>query len=323
MLSKVFYFVAPLALAISGSAALADDEIFATEYLHQTDAGVLELTPGFGGSAGQTAWSNGAPNGIAASSATYQSTTTKTTLGVVPLAVEVEYGINSMFSAGANIVYGAGSTSNNDCPSGATCSTYKYKGFFNPVVYFKGRNSLGAGALLYGIIGDIAIENRKTNSSGDGNFANGGTTLAPFVAYQMPTGTVGAWGIRLQYDLYRGARKSTSDYSTPGQESVQTGGNQWVLDTFYEANVSLLTIGGSLYFESHPDTVTSLNGAPATSNNDGRTLLGFQVYTPVHFKRVTLLPNASYAVFGAYNSALTGVSSLSIAQIGVAARLPF
>lgn len=315
---NVSKWISILALAGFGAGAVAaEGDLMDTEYLHQPNAGAFELTPGLGGAPGNTALLN-QPNGITFRTYNIKNSDSKFNLFLVPIAVSADYGISSMFSIGANLTYGSGSTSFSNCPSGSTCNSHSLKGLFDPELYFKGRAAIGPGVLQYGVVAEVGVEKGKTDSSGDGNWATGGTTLSPFVAYQLPVGT-GALGARVKYDLYKGDRKSTS--SNPSVDSTTSDGNTLAIDAFYEIPVGIVTLGGALIYTSYPETKTASGNNASKPDKNAYSIFGVQFYAPVHLSGVTLLPNVAYQSYSL--SSDSGFSSINAVQLGIAARLTF
>ena len=318
---NVSRWISILVLAGFGAVAVAaEGDLMDTEYLHQPNAGTFELTPGLGGAPGNTALLN-QPNGIILRNYNISGSDTKFNLFLVPIMVSADYGISSMFSIGASLTYGSGATGFSNCPSGGTCNSHTIKGLFDPELYFKGRAAIGPGVLQYGVVAEVGVEKSKTDSSGDGNWATGGTTLSPFIAYQLPVGT-GALGARFKYDLYKGDRKSTSQTSSASIDSTTSNGNAVSVDAFYEIPVGIVTLGGALIYSSYPETKTASGNNYAKADKNANSIFGLQFYAPVHLSGVTLLPNVAYQSYS-FSSSDSGFSSVNALQLGIAARLTF
>ena len=314
-------WISVLALVGLGSSAFAaDGEFMDSEYLHQPGTGAFELTPGIGGAPGNTALLN-QQNGLTLSSYNIRGTDAKLNLFVVPVTVAADYGINSMFAVGVQLAYGLGSTNFSNCPQGSPCRSQTINGLFDPQLYLKGRAAVGSGVIQYGVVATVGVEKSKTNSTGDSNWASGGSTITPFVAYQFSAGP-GVLGARVKYDVYKGDRKSTIETSNASVDATTTDGNTLGADAFYEMPVGNVTLGGAIIYSSRPDTKSAFGNSASKADKNANSIIGAQIYAPVHLSGMTLLPTLEYQTLN-YSASDSSVIAINTLQLGIAARLTF
>jgi hypothetical protein len=319
---KVLKWTSILAsLTFAVGAAAADGDMMDSEYLHQTGAGVFDVQAGFGQAAGDGAILNNAPTGYSMINVSIRNSSLKASENSLPINVMLEYGINQMFSAGLELAYGTGQLTYSGCPTGFSCNSQHVNGMYDPQLFFKGRSAVGAGVIQYGAVLDVSVEKETTSSTGDQNNASGGISFTPFVAYQMAAGP-GTWGARLQYGIYQGDKKSTDSSSGTSVPSTTSSNGNWVIDTFYEAPVAGITIGGALSYAQNPETKTSQNGGPKTGNLDAYNTMGVQVYVPVKLSSLTILPSVTYDTMN-FSQSNSVASSENMIEVGVAARMSF
>lgn len=296
----------PLAFLLTfvGVASAEDTGMTNSEFLHQPEAQELEVIPGV--KLNVTAFS-------------LRNTDTKVTGVGSPLTVDLDYGFSSMFSAG--LVLGYGSTAYvRTCTFPKTCNDTTSKGLLDPKLNFKLRFPVGPGTLRVGADVGVAVEHSKIKSSGDSNQASGGTTVTPFVAYELPL-SVGLLGLAMQYDVYKSDQKTDDDSFAPGTTYSVTGGQSFGTSAYYEANFRKLTFGGALNYANAGISKASVNG----KNLDVDSVInafGVSFYLPVHFTpTIALLPIASYSVLN--YSSMSSVSSAGVFNVGVAGRFSF
>lgn len=296
-------------MALPTSYVFADDSAGSnSEFIHQTEAGKFELTPGLVYGNVSASSKNGGPSVAAVTT---------------PFSVEGEYGVNSMFSVGLTLSYASTSNKINNCPACTNTSTTS-KGLSNPDINIVGRYPLGSGTLRFGGDLELTMTDATTDSSGNSNADSGGMTLTPFVGYEMPMGP-GLLGVKVAYDLYKGDRKSdvtaTDGSGTVTNETI-SGGNSQTYSVFYEAKVApTFTLGAALLYTSDPGTVTKTSSASA-SGNDNTSSIGIQPYLTAQVAdNVAILGTLIYDTITVPSSASTG--NETVYGVGVGARIAF
>jgi hypothetical protein len=318
-MKSTFLLAAVVAATFAAPAFAVEGGTLNSEYLHQTDSGLVEITPGFGNAPGDSILLQGLPGGFQMYNFSGKNGGSGGSGSLIPLNVAAEWGISGMWSVGAQVAYGWMSTSKDNC-SGTGCKPTG-TGLYDPNIYVKGRNDLGAGVLQYGLVANISVDKNKTDGNDNTNLSSGGSGITPFVSWQMNAGP-GIWGARFNYQLWRDNRKTTADFPTVGSNASVKGGNSWTLDTFYEVPYGMVTYGGAIFYRSAPDSLTTTDSGGTISSQDGYTQWGAQFYVPVHFASATLLPNLAYTSLKNSASAVAS-DTISTWQLGVAARVTF
>jgi hypothetical protein len=256
-----------------------------SEFLYQTEAHKFDVTPQIG---------------IGSSVTRYSQNNLKRYELSFPFGVQGEWGINQMFSIGLDLNYWAAGRTykcDNNCPDNTHSG-----GLMDPTLQFKGRNGIGSGTIRYGADLSVALEKSKIDSSGDSNAASGGTTLAPWIAYEHLLGR-GFIGGKIQYDLYKGDRKVQNDTvagsakidpanDAPSAASTDSNGQNLALNVFYEMKFKTkYTAGVNVNYLYHSETRSSVNGASSVPLRDQASSTGLKLYGTVQFtERIALLP---------------------------------
>ncbi len=270
-----------------------------TEFFHQAPSARIEVTPGisyFSGSGptrsgGKASWSG------------------------LPLQVKLEYGFSPLFSVALNLKFA--SIAYETCAASGSCQNVKVSGFFDPNVDLKFRVPLEIGVLRYGGNIAYAVEKRRTEISGDYNNATGGSSMTPYIGYEMPL-SGGRLGVKLSYDLYMG--DSPREYGT--SSFTVSGGKALILTPFYELASGAFTYGGALSYKNVAEHINTTNGQ-AASNNDAYTAIELQAYMPIRSSpSLTYLPIARYTM-STYSSPSYTYSSVSEFQLGCDFRILF
>lgn len=290
---------APLAFAQAPSAPASsgDGGNLSSEYLHQAPGGKFEVTPAIK---------------FESLRIEYKNTPTDATVYQIPLTAKAEYGINDMFSLAATVGYGVGGTSFDDCPSNQTCKGTSARGLIDPTLSANLRVPVGMGALRAGLNFSFSLEDSKEEADGDDNFATGGSTLTPYVGYEMSVGS-NVFGARVAYDAVKGDRthKDESDTAPTSTDKI-SGGEDLSLAGFYEYHFPrIFTVAGALEFIDSDETKTSTNGGAKTEDNNSSKILRFRIYAPMKFNEtVTLIPTVSSGAYKFENDSNVDSSTL-------------
>jgi len=276
-----------------------------SEYMHQAPGGKFELTPG-----------------MLFESVRYEfkSNTNEPTIFRLPLFVKAEYGFSDMFSLSAVLAYAVGGTSYTECTT--TCpDSKKSSGLMDPIVSANLRFPIGAGALRAGLDFSFSTEDSKTESDGDYNNASGGSTLAPYVGYEITFGR-NILGGRLSHELVKSDRTHKDQRGTPSTEKI-SGGQDTFVNVFYEFNFPrIVSLGAAIEHQKSPTTKSSTNGGPKTSDKNELSITKFKFYVPLEFnERVTLVPALAVGPYRYKNA--TSLESATYTSVGVYSRFTF
>lgn len=303
----LFFFVAGTTFAHADADSSGSN---GTEYMYQTPGDTFMVQPQIG------------LGGIAVK---YNDTNTgyknlKATSAALPVGVAGEYGINQMLAIGLELIYSSNKTTF-DCDSPLPCpKDKKASGLHDPAINIKLRNQIGAGTLRYGLRAAIALEKSKIDSDGNSNAASGGSSVTPFVGYELPLGP-GFIGAQASYDLYKGDRKTKTDGVT--NETKTTGGETLEVSAFYEANVGIMTYGGALVFDSRAESKDAVGSAAPKGNKNAYTAYTLHFYTPAHLTpTITILPTVDLGGIS-YTSSGSSADSAGAFLISVAGRFTF
>lgn len=281
-----------------------------TEYMYQTPGDTFMVQPQIGMGALVTKFND--------TNSGYKNL--KSTTASFPVGVSGEYGINQMLAIGLDLIYSSAKRTY-DCDSPLPCpKDKKISGLEDPAINIKLRNQIGAGTLRYGLQANIGIEKSKVDKDGNTNAASGGSSVTPFVGYELPLGP-GFIGARASYELYKGDRKTKFDGES--DETKTTGGQLVEVSAFYEANVGIMTYGGALVFDSKAESKSADGSEAATGNKDAYTQYTVHFYTPAHLTpTITILPTLDLGGIS-YTSSDSVADSAGLVLISVAGRFTF
>lgn len=286
-------FLLALLVGLMAQSAMANTEN-GSEYQWQTPAGKWEATP----SLSYITFTQKPKGGGGDAKST----------GMM-FSVRGEYGINEMISGGLVL-----SHQNIKTEFGGGDSTTS--GLLDPTLFVSARSAVGSGSLRYGLNLNVGLGDMETDASGDSNAAMGGTSVAPFVGYEMGNDKC-KYGARLSYLMYLGDRKHDDNGATEkGSKGAMTE-----LGLFYEHNMSPVILGVALEIEATEKTEWKDDTGAKTKEAPG-TQTGLRVYVPyVINDMITLLPELKYTKATTMDT--TAVDSASGFDINVAGRFNF
>lgn len=288
-----------------------------SEYFHQAEAGVFEITPGIGQAPGKASV-NELPMGYRFVQTTYKNTSAKSNVTFLPIVADLEYGLTPDFAVGGELSYVTGHTSIDNCPSGSTCPSGDISGLADPQVFFKGRYGTGAGQLSYGISINVSLM-KSWSDNQKSNVASGGFSYTPFVGFETQAG-YGVWGARVAYSI-AGERK-TEDRAANTDDYVK-GGNRTLLETFYEFPISgETTVGFALQYAIHATTESKSGSGTYSDDKSAGKEIALKAYTPMPMGTFTLLPSLKYSSYSLDDSN-SGTDKMTGFEIGVAGRMTF
>jgi hypothetical protein len=280
-----------------------------SEQQHQANAGVFEVAPG----AQIYQLTSKYPSG----SLNPRTDTTLFSSGVV-----VEYGMNSLFSAGFDFRYGWQWSDN----AGVIVRDHHKVGWHDPSAFLKFKlDDLGPGSLRFQLSASKSL--KEMNDSGN---YSGGTKLKPEIGYEVYFGP-NTLGVRFGYGAYIGAR----EYSPADEFKYKIkGGNDFTTTAFYEFSAAPYTLGFSLKIENVESSkmtadsmaaydVNIVSGVGATIDYSSSTsAYELATYVPVDLSpTLRIVPAFSYMAAGAYDS--SGLSSLDAWSLETTARWAF
>ena len=268
---KMLALVLPFAMSTVALAEGSSSFGTTSQYMHQTDAGVFEVTPAFG--MDWTTWKFKSPasGGTAAKDA-------KDSKNV--LSVMGEYGITEMLSVGAKFAY------ENDNMTQDPNLTSR-KGMTDHHIFLNGRTGEGPGQFRFG--GDLSFATGKGNvdANGNGNLQSGGMALTPYVAYEMMLGN-GLAGIRVAYDIVKTERTYNKDVKL-------TDGNSGKYALFYEMNMMPVVWGFDLALNTYAASKAKITGQSTVGQNNAYSDFEVATYAAWEFSPgMTLLPKIGY-----------------------------
>jgi len=306
-------FVLTVLLLTFGAVGNAQDEASDTssvegrksEFLYQSPAGKLELTPNIF---------------LISERHRFKKETYKNNVGLLALGTGVEYGITDRISIGGQLLYGVGADSIDDCPKDTTCRDSRLvNGLSDPEIEAKFNLPVGPGLVRLGTDLSVSVEKSKIKSDGDYNLASGGTNLALSAGYEVPFSGRHVIGGAIRYDVYKGDR-SVEDRASNSNYKI-TGGNEVGLAAFYEFSFAKLTLGTAVIYINTPETKQKVGGTSTTFVGH-YDFIGMKFYTPIYFGGdITLLPELSMGRRD-YKSHDT-IKDSAVAELGCAARFSF
>lgn len=231
-----------------------------------------------------------------------------------PLLLSYEYGLNEKNSLGAYLNFGTSNVKTSTV--GGATSESKYSGMSDIHVTYKGNLD---GALHYGADLGLGMSKKKeATATKDGDNANGGLSLEPYVGYNM-----GNYGVKLAYLL--NMERTSTDQGTPEVESKTTGGNVLTLTPYYELNYGPGAVDFYLAYASHGDsTTTPTGGTASTSLGYTSMTLGARGNYDVA-SSVSLLYEVDYIMVSDFNTGnpLLSKASGSGTYLGAGVRMTF
>jgi len=266
-----------------------------SEFMHQTKAGVIELTPSFN-------YHSQSQTTIVGSAITKAS---GMTFSAMP-----EYGINKIFSVGLNLEFSSDSTTT---AAGKTTAS----GLNDPSLFFNGSYQMGSGLLRAGLTVSYSLGHAKMTSATATNESTGGMGIIPMVGYEMPLAS-GVFGGQFKYS-YLGTR--TFDDATGTLLSTTTGGSAWNLAVFYEKTFSPMLVGLALEYSgiSAATSVTHVGTFSFTQLGVSSSKFTANLYGSYSLsEKLLLLPGF---IYGMPSSA--ALSSASAIEIDVGVRYKF
>jgi hypothetical protein len=302
-------------VSLLGAYAFAEDNAnpVTSEFQHQANAGVWEVTPGM--SFGNFKTNYGSGNTLQLSSSTDAMTSE---------FIKGEYGINEMFAVGVQLAYQTDNITYSPSQAGGTAIT-KIDGMNDPVIYFLGRNDVGYGSIHYGLNFDFAVDKGQINTTSM-NEASGGLTFTPFVGYEFGIGP-GILGAKASYDI-RTNRSYEDNRGNNGTSSLTLkDGQAFTIMAFYEWNLDPVVWGLDLGLVNRTADHFTENGKSGSLNNGSNnfnisTYANWTVIPMVH-----ILPSIGYGIlpqgFPSTMVANGGINTIAGMFGTVAVRLAF
>lgn len=276
-----------------------------SEYMHQAPASTPELTPFLSSKAEVLKGRNGG----------------KVEVGGVATGVLFEYGLNEMFSAGARLGFEAYSAKLTPASGTVLDDTRTKAGMQDLGLFFHGRSGRDL-SLRYGLDLGVALGKEKFKDNGDVNSYSGGIAAAPFLGLEWVRGR-NTFGFNALYMHWIADRKGEQEGSSTsnGYSYTYKGGGVFKPSVFYEADVSIVTIGAALSIAYSNDQEVRQDGKDP-DRSAGTTTWNLKVYVPVHVTpTITILPELSYGEVSALNNAVYESDRTSTFQ--VAGRFAF
>ena len=264
----------------TGSAHAANDDI--SQFEHHASAGQLEITPRLAEVLATSDVKNPSVQGF---DHRYVDDTI--------LHVSAEYGIVPQFAIGVDLGM---STASARLDGGiANDMRTNTSGFDDISIYGRGHFHLPVGSLVYGVDADISTSKHVEDVHGNFNSASGGTSIAPYLGYEVQTKKAGLFGGQVDY-LFQNDTKFKDERTTPATESTSSGGNAVGAAFFYEYRLHPITFGAAVVYEHIANTKTG-----GVSDDDHKSLYGVRLYTPIRLGKIEILPemdSISYALAG-------------------------
>jgi hypothetical protein len=209
--------------------------------------------------------------------------------------LKAEYGINEMTSVGLKL--GNYNLNTTVAPSGIIADL-KDGGMTDPVLFVNDKMDMGGGTLRFGAQLGVGLGKHTYSSTFDENAAKGGTSLAPYVGYEMNLGP-GMFGAKLSYSMFVNDRSISYDKSAfyAAYSSTASGGQSTSLDVFYEYPVApTFVLGADLNWNGVQTTKETVNGVSKDDEN-GTAGVGGAIYgayfIPTGNTMIALVPSIS------------------------------
>ncbi len=298
-----------ISMAFPILASAQEPPVTGSEMQHQTDASVLEITPGAR---------------ISISNAKYKpnAALSKANATTFSASMQAEFGLNQIFSAGVDLLYGWQWF---DYAPSSAISNHHTVGWFDPSIFAKGKlDNVGPGSLRF----QLSVAQALKDSTGANNYS-GGTAVAPAIGYELYFGAH-VVGARFKYKAQTDAR----NYSPSEDFKYKIkGGNEFSSILFYEFTSERI-LGLSLEIRSKASSkitadspgaydVNLVNGYGRTRDySNASSSYKLEAYAPVDINpSLRVIPSLAYEALGAYTS--TTLASVDGWQIQILARWAF
>ena len=269
--------------------------IATSQFQHQADKSVFEITPSFAFSSIKGSVRSGTVGtGIA--------TTDYTTSGY-GLAIMPEYGISDNFSVGMILAYENLKNSYSTSIGGLVITPFSANtttsGLEDPEVFMNARVPAGPGLFHFATKLSAALSHAKVDSSGNTNAASGGVTGTPQLGYEFHAGP-STIGLQAQYDIFQSDR--TLEDTGTGTASLSKGGQKFASALFYEFNFEPSVVGISFQY-AHSASTTSISSAGiSTTNDDATSIISGTLYGVAAVTQwLALLPEFNYGKINGTN----------------------